>query len=222
MRHHSIRTAAISCFALAAVLLPTAAAPGGPPAICHPVEIGASGSLPWGPGPLAPDSSYSPAGVIQDTIEILDRQQDVLVHMETLRRASIYVKERPRLASDLFALVTARTLDAEAAGRDDPLAWLDAGYLAQCYDQVGLDLPRACGREKGVAGYGWVRHAIELRGGDDARLEFAAAMVTVLAPIREHEAHADRARRLAGDDALLRRNLEKHVPFWQRHFRGGN
>jgi hypothetical protein len=188
--------------ATAAVLWTTAAA--GPPTICHPVAIGDARSLPWSGNGRTSD--YAPKTVVADTLRILDEESSPLVHMETLRRATVYIDRNRERALELLCGIMAAALDGDAAGTPDALAWFDAGYLVQCFQQNGLDLNVAGGAARGVAGYGWVRKAMALRP-DEAELEFGAAILTMMAGIPEHQAHRDRARALAKDGTLLAENL---------------
>lgn len=201
----------------AAVLLPSALA--GPPLICHPVAIGDAESLPWGKDAFSASKSYSKKSLVADTVRLLEKSESALVHMETLRRATIYIGDDRPLALELQARLMARALDAEAAQKPDALAWFDAGYLAQCCQQTELrGLGLECGEASGVVGYAWVRKAITI-GGDDAELEFGAAMVTALAGIPEHERHAARTRELAAEGSLVASNFRTHsTEFWP-HFR---
>ena len=61
----------------------------------------------------------------------------------------------------------------------------------------------------GVDGYAMVKKAIALRG-DDAEMEFAAALITLSGPRDEHTDHAQRAIAGAKTDALLAQNLATH------------
>ena len=58
-------------------------------------------------------------------------------------------------------------------------------------------------------GYAWVKKAIALRG-DDAVMEFAAALITLSGPRDEHAQHAQKAIAGAKGDALLAQNLGTH------------
>lgn len=205
---------------LVAGLLAVEAAVAGPPLICHPVDIGGAKSLPWGWGAFAERRDYSPRQAVDDTLALLAKEPSVLVHMETLRRAALYTDQDSEIAVGLLAALMARALNSEAAGTSDALAWFDAGYLAQCYHQLQeAPLVLDCGSAQGVVGYGWIQRAIDLRG-DDAGLEFAAAMVTALADTPAHRTHVARARKLAANDSLVRRNLEHHATAnWPRHRR---
>jgi hypothetical protein len=58
----------------------------------------------------------------------------------------------------------------------------------------------------GLDGYAWVKKAISLRG-QDAEMEFAAALITLKGPEGDHRAHAQKALAGAKNDPLLARNL---------------
>ncbi len=195
---------------VASVCLLGSPASAGPPAICHEIDIGKSVQ------PLE-KRSYSTTQLIDQTVTTLDKDRSALVHMETLRRAAVKTDGK-ETGTCLLAELMARALDAEAAGKPDALAWFDAGYLAQCYDQLNVRLEIRCGRRKGVVGYAWVSKALEIAG-DDAEMEFGAAMVTVLAGIPEHKQHVDRVRDLADEDSLVIRNLDYHASKYWRHHR---
>lgn len=64
----------------------------GPPAICHPIDIGDAKSLPWGKHPFDVNKDYDLDHLVKDTYKILEESSDTLVHMETLRRATIYLE----------------------------------------------------------------------------------------------------------------------------------
>ena len=201
----------------AALVISTAQA--GPPAICHPVEIGDQASLPWGSNAFDKKRGYSKSDVLDDTLKLLEASDSALVHMETLRRATLYLDRDTKRATTLIATVMARALDAEAVGKPNALAWFDAGYLAQCYAQVGIDTGVSCGKADGVAGYGWIKKALQLRP-DDAEMEFGAAMATVLAGIPEHDVHAARVKTLAKKDSLAMKNLRYHAEKIWTHAHG--
>jgi hypothetical protein len=61
----------------------------------------------------------------------------------------------------------------------------------------------------GVDGYAMIKKAIALRG-EDAQMEFAAALVTLSGPRDEHAQHAQKALAGAKTDALLAQNLATH------------
>lgn len=77
---------------LARASAPPAAAPLlGPPLVCHPFDIGSARSLPWGTGSFGVAPDYDLAQIPKDTYDLLAGTDDAFVHMETLRRAVVYV-----------------------------------------------------------------------------------------------------------------------------------
>jgi hypothetical protein len=214
------------CFATfaTAILFFASVAQAGPPLICHAFEIGQAHSLPlagsgWN---LSGAENYDTKNLVGDTLEILKADTPVLVRMETLRRATLYARKDPQAAKALLAKLHARATSAESAGHPDALAWFDAGYLVETYKQwVGQNLPHMTDGMRldanpaaGVDGYAMIKKAIELRGaalkGDDAQMEFAAALVTLSGPRHEHAQHAQKAIAGAKTDALLAQNLATH------------
>ena len=100
--------------------------------------------------------------------------------METLRRATIYARQDPQAAKELITRLQERAANSDAAGHPDALAWFDVGYLAEAYKQwLGKGEPNPAA---GLDGYSLVRKAISLRG-SDPEMEFAAALITLRAPI---------------------------------------
>ena len=191
----------------------------GPPLICHAFEIGPAKSLPlasngWN---LSGAENYDTKNLAADTLEILKPDTPVLVRMETLRRATLYARKDPLAAKALLAKLHARATSAESAGHPDALAWFDAGYVVETYKQwIGQDLPHMTDGMRldpnpaaGVDGYAWVKKAIALRG-EDAQMEFAAALITLSGPREEHVQHAQKAIAGAKSDALLAQNLAAH------------
>lgn len=203
----------------AAMLLFANAAQAGPPLICHAFEIGQAKSLPlashsWN---LSGSENYDTKNLARDALEILAPDTPVLVRMETLRRATLYARKDPIAAKELLAKLYSRARSAESAGHPDALAWFDAGYLVETYQQwIGRDLPhmtdgmrRDPNPAAGVDGYAMVKKAIALRG-DDPQMEFAAALITLSGPRDEHTQHAQKAIAGAKIDALLAENLARH------------
>ena len=220
------RTWSFRFFAMlaAAMLVFANVAQAGPPLICHAFEIGQAKSLPlagnsWN---LSGSEKYDKKNLVTDTLEILQPDTPVLVRMETLRRATLYAREDPLAAKALLAKLHARATSAESAGHPDALAWFDAGYLVETYKQwIGQNLPHMTDGMRldsnpaaGVDGYAWVKKAIALRGaalhGDDAQMEFAAALITLSGPREEHAQHAQKAIAGGKGDPLLAQNLATH------------
>src|SRR5689334_4246138 len=72
----------------------------GPPLICHAFDIGDAKSIPfvshdWN---LSGGENYDTAKLAADTIAILNSSNVTLVHMETLRRATLYARKDPAAA----------------------------------------------------------------------------------------------------------------------------
>ena len=186
----------------------------GPPLLCWQIETGDARCLPWGNAPFDEVRGYSAAAVADDTLALLDDDQPVLIRMEILRRAAIYLKDDAPRARDLLGRLMARAMDAEATGQPKvlaALAWFDAGYLLQAYHQWNSDftrgMPGAAGPDRsGVAGYAWVKRGIELRG-DDPAMELAAALMTAMHDRSASAVHLKRAARGRGTDPLLAANL---------------
>jgi hypothetical protein len=204
---------------LKAILLFADSAMAGPPLICHAFEIGNAKSLPlisesWN---LSGSENYNTKNLASDTLEILKPDTPVLVRMETLRRATLYARKDPLAAKELLARLHARATSAESGGRAEALAWFDAGYLVETYKQwLGANLPHMTDGIRmdanpavGVDGYAMVKRAIAMRG-NDAQMEFAAALITLSGPREEHAQHAQKAIAGAKADALLAQNLATH------------
>lgn len=188
------------------VLTLAGSAMAGPPLICHSFDIGAEKSLPWmgNSWNLAGNESYDTANLVRDTMAILDANAPVIVRMETLRRATLYARKDPRAAKELLTRLHARAT-AAGTGKENALALFDLGYLAETYHQWLKDQDPAAGLD----GYGFVKKALTLRG-NDAEMEFAAALITLRDPGQDHLEHSQRAIAGAKADALLARNLASH------------
>lgn len=191
--------------AAAAILLSIAgAAQAGPPLICHVFEIGSAMTLPPVDWNHVAASGYDVSNLTRDTLAILKGNAPVLVRMETLRRATIYVGRDPQRAQELLVRLRNRASASDSAGHPDALAWFDAGYLVETYRQwMVRGEPNLAA---GLDGYAWVRKALTLRG-PDAEMEFAAALITLHGPERDHREHARLAMAGAKSDPLLDRNL---------------
>jgi hypothetical protein len=203
---------------VAALLCTAIVTQAGPPLICHAIEIGDAKSLPWisHSWNLSGGETYDTKNLVRDTLEILAPETPVLVRMETLRRATLYARKDPVAAKELLARLHGRATSAESSGHPDALAWFDVGYLAETYKQwIGQNMPHLTDGMRmdpnpaaGVDGYAMVKKAIALRGkGDDAQMEFAAALITLSGPAEEHRQHAQKAVAGAKSDPLLTRNL---------------
>jgi len=212
MKRYLPATLRFSCFLWLAVLALATPALAGPPLICHPFDIGSAKSLPWTGSSwnLSGNEGYDTANLVRDTLALLNSDTPVIVRMETLRRATLYARKDPRAGKELLTRLHAR---ATAAGTTMPnaLAWFDAGYLIETYGQWFTQDQNPA---NGIDGYGLIKKALALRsqiaGGDDAEMEFAAALITLRHPGPEHLQHTQKAIAGAKGDALLSRNLTLH------------
>ena len=195
----------IAAILFSLALVPVALA--GPPLICHPFEIGDAKSLPWSGDVwnLSGSGNYDTKLLVQDTLATLDGNQQIIVRMETLRRATLYAQKDPQAARELLTKLHARASRTETAGQQSALAWFDVGYLAATYDQWMRDQNPAAG----VDAYGLIKKALALRGADP-QMEFAAALVTLKGPEKEHLEHLQKAMAGSKTDALLAQNLASH------------
>ena len=199
---------------LAAILslsLLSAVALAGPPLICHSFEIDGANSLPWisHDWNLSGSENYDTSKLASDTIAILDSTNVTLVHMETLRRSTLYARKDPLAAKQLITRLIARAEASKSATPTAPptaLAVFDAGYLAEAYKQwLGSEHNPA----QRFDGYALVQLALQRRG-DDPQMEFAAALISVGNTSISGQEHAEKAIAGAKNDPLLARNLAAH------------
>jgi hypothetical protein len=204
MRTRSLTSYRLTSGLLALLIVMAGAVFAGPPLICHTFDIGSAKSLPWisHSWNLTGSESYDTSKLVSDTLAILASDSTVLVHMETLRRATLYARKDPAAAKDLLTRLTAGTKSAQA-GAPPALYYFDVGYLAETYKQW---LGNTQNPAQGIDGYALVKQAIQLRG-QDAQMEFAAALISLSGPVPEHHDHVQRAVAGAKSDPLLARNL---------------
>lgn len=184
----------------------------GPTLICHQFDIGNAKSLPWisHDWNLTGSEPYDTHRLATDTIAVLDSDPTVLVHMETLRRATLFARKDPQAAKELLTRLVARADSATASKGVAALAAFDAGYLAETYKQwLGRNGADESNPARGLDGYALVKKAIQLRG-DDPQMEFAAALISLGGPAGEQMDHAQKALAGAKNDPLLARNLSTH------------
>jgi hypothetical protein len=124
----------------AALLLGAVSLLAGPPAICHPIDIGTAKSLPWAASANwnSPDPGYDVSRLPADTLAILTPSAPLNVRMETIRRAAIYAVKKEGLVSELAAQLLARAANSDASGKPDAMAWFDAGYFAEAMRQMAF------------------------------------------------------------------------------------
>ena len=176
----------------------------GPPLICHSFDIGDAKSIPfvshdWN---LSGSENYDTSKLANDTIAILDASQVTLVHMETLRRATLYARKDPLAAKQLLLQLMARAESSKSAVQPNALAIFDAGYLVEAYKQWLGDQNPA----RKYDGYALVELALQRRK-NDPQMEFAAALVAVGDSSLNAQEHAQKAIDGAKNDPLLARNL---------------
>src|SRR5262245_57566411 len=137
METRSVRAFRIALTAFVAMLAAVSPAFAGPPLICHAFDIGDAKSLPWVSHDwnLNGGENYDTHDLPKDTIAILDGRQVTLLHMETLRRATLYARKDAQAAKQLLLMVIARAEVAQNSGHPYALAVFDAGYLAEAYKQ---------------------------------------------------------------------------------------
>ena len=195
---------------LAALIILTCSTQGfaGPPLICHPFQIDGAESIPWGERPFDPPEDISRDMLVETVLTQLNPDTPVLVRMETLRRATIWCgRGDSREGQALLMQLMGRALDAQAAGKEDAMAWFDAGFLAQSMDQNAVEFAQGVGIDRGVVGYAWIRRAIELRP-NDPQIHFAAALTTAIHFPGASGMHMKIVTMSVADDALLAANIE--------------
>lgn len=204
---------------LSLVVVFASSAAAGPPLLCHPFEIGAAKSLPWGGAAwTAVDPAYDASRLVNDTLSLLTPDAPVLVRMETLRRATVYARNDPARAGQLLAGLRDRMGGKDRGGREYALALFDVGYLIETYKQASWIASNMHEDFRGFApaaseadGYAQITHAIAITG--DPAMEFAAAVVA--SDRRTHgqaayREHLTRAISAAPEGSLLARNLVGH------------
>ena len=212
-RHTRFVVAVTAAAAIMAMAMPAFA---GPPLLCHPYEIGSAKSLPWSQTSWSDGSpDYKIDHLVADTEALLTPSTPVIVRMETLRRAALYASTDATVASHLIKRLVTRAEASEVAGRPDPLAYLDAAYIAGAFNEItmmgrsnGWEAKGAVARQaKGTLdAYGMIQKSIALRPADPA-LQFAAALISSDDHRSEYPGHAAKARAGADGDMLLARNL---------------
>jgi hypothetical protein len=136
MRVHSIAFPVV----LVAALATASSAFAGPPLLCHPFDIDGAASLPWDGSSswYQGQSGYDVSRLVADTDTLLTTATPIVVRMETLRRAVIYASADTKTASALLDHVMDRVRKADAAGKPDALAYLDAAYVNEAMREITL------------------------------------------------------------------------------------
>ena len=158
-------------------------------------------------------ADYDVRNLVSDTLAFLSPNTEVIVRMETLRRATIYAMQDHEIASTLLSRLRERVDSADKKGKPDPLALFDAGYLIEAYRQAGW-VWKVNLFVNGLDGSAMVRRAIELRGVDPS-MEFAAAMFAAEGgsgcPRECQLKHVRAALAGATEGSLLVRNLARQA-----------
>ena len=102
MRIHCLRSIRFAAGLLALLIAVAGVAFAGPPLICHAFDIGSAKSLPWisHDWNLTGTETYDTSKLNSDTFAILATNSSVLVHVETLRRATLYARKDPAAAKE--------------------------------------------------------------------------------------------------------------------------
>lgn len=197
MRNTLLLTAALAAMSTLSTLK------AGPPLICHAYSIGDAKSLPWGNTAEwdSPDPAYDVKNLARDTLAVLNPKTEVLIRMETMRRAAIYAAKDHAAGRQLLTALSERTSSTGA------LSYFDYGYFAASLKQMEWRYKEDL--SGGVDGYALVKKALALDP-DSCEMHFAAAVMTS-SPFRpaERDEHLRKARAGQGD-ALLARNLASH------------
>ena len=148
-------------------------------------------------------TSYNPQNLTRDTIAALDADATVLVHMETLRRATLYARQAPQAAKELLTRLHARAVNPEA--RNAALAWFDAGYLAEAYKEwFGKDEANPA---RGLDGYRLGKPKPSSSVAPTRKWNSPPRSSPSRSRRRFHAAHVQKALAGATSDPLLARNL---------------
>ncbi len=187
--------------ALASAILVTMSAvraSAGPPTICVPLETRSYRVLPED----APVSK-----IVASTLRTLDADLPVIARMETLRRAALRLQGNTSEARQIMIELMARTLDREAAGRHEAVAWFDAGYFARCCEEAGVfGRESALGAKNGIAGYAWIERALRLDDERRASMHLAAALMTATTLDDRCPTHLRLAASAESDEPLVAAN----------------
>lgn len=209
MNHKTLPMLRFVAVLLIAIFLFSASALAGPPLVCHSFDIGDAKSLPWigHSWNLSGSETYNTKSLASDTITILDSNPVVLVHMETLRRATLYARKDPAAAKELLVKLVARANGPGNTTAAAALASFDAGYLAETYK--AWITKQEQNPAQGVDGYALLLQAIRARG-NDPEMEFAAALIDLNRADGKQSQHASLALEGAKNDPMLARNLSIH------------
>lgn len=182
----------------------------GPPLVCHALKIGDASSLPWtGIGwNLTGAETYDVQQLVNDTVTILDGDAAPIVHMETLRRATLYAQKDAQVKKRLLLALLSRS-EAAAGKPGAALAEFDLGYLAETYKQFDWAKKSGDNPAREFDGIARIQNALKLRP-EDGQMNFGAALATLDVKGTDQVGYAKKAMAAAAGDALLARNLAAH------------
>ena len=229
---------ALSLVSAAPANPPNPAAPPvfGPPLVCQPFEIGKAASLPWESGTKG-RADYDLSRLVADTTALLLAEKDLVVRMETLRRAAIYASKDRALAWELVGRAALATYDASLGAGSEAVRCFDLGFLTAVLDQLGVEVGTRGGARDGIDGYGYLLRALDLHHHHEreagvradepsAAIEFACALAAhpAMRPgggdasdRARYWRHVDAARGAATAGTLTARNLAAHEASWKRY-----
>jgi hypothetical protein len=190
----------------------------GTPLLCQEFSIGDARSLAWGHD-NAGLRGYDRSRLVADVEEILKTEPDLIVRLETLRRAALYTRGDRALAWELLGRIGLGVLEQAAISSKEAIAWFDVGYLAAALEQMGTDLGFRAGVAENQEGYAYMLRALERareeRSDQVATIEFVAALLVhpsmrpspTAQDVARFERHFDAARAGAAPGSLLAQNL---------------
>lgn len=203
----------------------------GTPLLCQEFAIGDARSLPWGhDNGGRPD--YDRGRLVADVAEILKTEPDLIVRLETLRRAALYTRGDRALAWELLGRIGLAVLEQSAISSKECSAWFDVGYLAAALEQMGTDLDFRAGVAENQEGYAYMLKALDRaraeRADQVATIEFVAALLVhpsmrrspTAQDVARYERHLEAARAGAAPGSLLAQNLAAHEKRFHSHKEG--
>ncbi len=193
----------------------------GTPLLCQEFAIGDARSLPWGSDNDG-RRDYDRSRLVADVAEILKTEPDLIVRLETLRRAALYSRGDRALAWELLGRTGLAVLEQSAISSKESSAWFDVGYLAAALEQMETDLGFRAGVAENQEGYAYMLKALERgraeRADQVATIEFVAALLVrtsmrgsqTAQDIARYERHFEAAQAGAAPGSLLAQNLAAH------------
>jgi len=180
----------------------------GPPLVCHPLTLAMRGRWPWNapPGNLSGNENYDTRNLVRDTLAILDSGAPVVVRMRRCGGHSLYAKRSA--GGERAVHQTSRAHGRRRRIRPGVFRRGISGGNLQPMDarRKGGSNPAAASM---VTAWSAKRCPCAERRGD----EFAAALMTLQGPEKEHFLHAQRAMAGAKEEHCWHET-------WPGHFLG--